>query len=81
MATLRASETFKTGDCGHTVAVAAANEPIVASYTKDQVAHLVGDAGFSDVELLDADALGDRYLRDRAELPIPNSTVTAIATV
>jgi hypothetical protein len=61
------------------VTVAAANEPIVASYTKDQVAHLLGDAGFSDVELLDA--LGARYLRDRTELPLPNSTVIAIATV
>jgi methyltransferase (TIGR00027 family) len=64
-----------------TVTVAAANEPVIASYTKEQVAQLLGEAGFSDVELWDADALGARYLRDRPELPLPNSTVIAIATV
>ena len=64
-----------------TVTVAAANEPIVATYTKDQVAQLLGEAGFNDVELWDADALGARYLQDRPDLPLPNSTVIAIATV
>jgi methyltransferase (TIGR00027 family) len=64
-----------------TVTVAAANEPVIASYTKKQVAQLLGEAGFSDVELWDADALGARYLRDRPELPLPNSTVIVIATV
>jgi hypothetical protein len=53
------------------VTIATADEPIVASCTKDQVAHLLGEAGFNDVELLDAEALGARYLRDRPELPLP----------
>jgi O-methyltransferase involved in polyketide biosynthesis len=61
--------------------VAAAGEPVVATYTRAEVAALLAEAGFGDVELLDASALRDRYLRDRPELPLPATTLIAVATV
>jgi methyltransferase (TIGR00027 family) len=74
-------------ELGHAVrdssaaAVAAAGEPVVATYTRAEVAALLAEAGFGDVELLDASALRDRYLRDRPELPLPATTLIAVATV
>jgi hypothetical protein len=53
----------------------------VATYSRAEVAALLAEAGFGDVELLDASALRDRYLRDRPELPLPATTLIAVATV
>jgi methyltransferase (TIGR00027 family) len=61
--------------------VAAAGEPVVATYSRAEVVALLAEAGFGDVELLDASALRDRYLRDRPELPLPATTLIAVATV
>jgi methyltransferase (TIGR00027 family) len=62
-------------------AVSAAGEPVVATYTTGQVADLLGEAGFGRVELLDAARLRARYLQGRPDLPLPGSTVIAVATV
>lgn len=64
-----------------TVALAAVHEPVVASYSTDQVVTLLRDTGFSGISLFDADALSERYLRGRADLRLPKSTVIAVATV
>ena len=64
-----------------TVTLAAAHEPVVASYSTDQVVTLLRDTGFSGISLLDADALSERYLRGRADLRLPKSTVIAVATI
>ena len=61
--------------------VAADGEPVVATYSRDEVAGLLTEAGFSGIELLDAGQLRDRYLRDRPDLPLPGTTVIAVATV
>jgi hypothetical protein len=61
--------------------VAAAGEPVVATYTRDEAADLLGQAGLSGIELLDAGRLRDRYLWDRPDLPLPGTTLIAIATV
>lgn len=52
-----------------------------ATYTRDQAADLLGEAGFSGIELFDASWLRDRYLRDRPDLPLPGTTLIAVATV
>ena len=62
-------------------AVAAAGEPIVATYTCDEVADLLGEAGFGGIELFDAGQLRGRYLPGRPDLPLPGTTLIAIATV
>jgi len=64
-----------------TVTLRAAHEPVVASYSTDQVVTLLRDTGFSGISLLDADALSERYLRGRADLRLPKSTVIAVATI
>jgi predicted oxidoreductase len=61
--------------------VAAAGEPVVATYSRDEAAGLLGEAGFSGIELSDASRLRDRYLRDRPDLPLPGTTLIAVATV
>jgi hypothetical protein len=74
-------------ELGHAVrestaaAVAAAGEPVVATCTRDEVAALLDEAGFGEVELLDAGGLRDRYLRSRPDLPLPATTLIAVATV
>jgi len=62
-------------------AVTAAGEPVVTAYTRDEAADLLGEAGFGGIELFDADRLRDRYLRDRSDLPLPGTTLIAVATV
>jgi O-methyltransferase involved in polyketide biosynthesis len=62
-------------------AVAAAGEPVVATYTRDQVEDLLRTAGFGRVEIFDATALRARYLSGRKNLELPGSTVIAVATV
>jgi len=62
-------------------AVAAAGEPVVATYTRDEAADMLGGAGFGGIELFDADRLRDRYLPDRPDLPLPGTTLIAVATV
>lgn len=44
---------------------------------------MLHEAGFSDVSVLDAEALGRRYLPLEAQAPLrlPGSTVVAVATV
>jgi methyltransferase (TIGR00027 family) len=61
--------------------VAATGEPVVATYTPDEVADLLSEAGFGSAELFDASRLRDRYLRDRPDLPLPGTTVIAVATI
>jgi methyltransferase (TIGR00027 family) len=61
--------------------VRAASEPVVATYTTEQVVDLLRDTRFSKVELFDAGRLRARYLRGRPDLPLPGSTVIAVATV
>jgi methyltransferase (TIGR00027 family) len=62
-------------------AVAAASEPVVATYTQDQAANLLRAAGFGRVDLFDAAMLQARYLSGRPELELPRSTIIAVATV
>ena len=62
-------------------AVTAAGEPVVAAYTRDEAADLLGEAGFGGIELFDADRLRDRYMRHRSDLPLPGTTLIAVATV
>jgi len=64
-----------------TVAVTASDEPIIATYAPDQVVDLLGHVGFNDIELFDAQALTDRYLRGRIDLRVPNSTIIAAASI
>jgi methyltransferase (TIGR00027 family) len=59
---------------------AADHEPVLAAYTRGQVAELLADAGFSTVELLDAGALAGRYFAGRDDLRLPNSTIIAVAS-
>ncbi len=67
-------------DC--TAATAAATgEPVVAARTRDEAADLLGEAGFGGIELFDASRLRDRYLRDRPDLPLPDTTLIAAATL
>ena len=61
--------------------VAATGKPVVATYTRDEAADPLGEAGFSGIELFDAGRLRDRYLRDRPDLPLPGTTLIAVATV
>ncbi|HEY5303723.1 MAG TPA: class I SAM-dependent methyltransferase [Acidimicrobiales bacterium] len=56
-------------------------EPVLASYTRSEVESLLADSGFSSFELLDSDALSEKYLRGRDDLLLPSSTVIAVATV
>lgn len=53
----------------------------MATYTRGEAADLLGEAGFSGIELFDASRLRDRYLRDRPGLPLPGTTLIAVATV
>ena len=60
--------------------VAATGEPVVATYTPDEAAGLLSEAGFGRAELFDASRLRDRYLRNRPDLPLPGTTLIAVAT-
>jgi len=40
----------------------------------------MGQVGFSCIELFDAGRLRNRYLRDRPDLPLPGTTLIAVAT-
>jgi methyltransferase (TIGR00027 family) len=60
---------------------AAVGDPVLAAYTREEVAGLLARAGFGDVELLDASRMRDRYLRGRPDLPLRTPTLIAIATV
>lgn len=64
-------------------AVAEAHEPVLACYTAAEAASMLRDAGFGDVRVLDARALGRRFLTSKAQAPprLPGSTVVAVATV
>jgi methyltransferase (TIGR00027 family) len=62
-------------------AVAAAGEPVTATYTRDEVAALLAEAGFGHVELFDSGRLRDLYLQGRPDLPLPSTTMIAVATV
>lgn len=64
-----------------TSTVAAVHEPIVGSYSKAEVAQVIGDAGFADVELFDSDALTTRYLGGSAPRRLSNSTIIAVARI
>ena len=67
-------------DCS-SATVADAGEPVMATYTRDEAADLLGRAGFGVVEWFDASRLRDRYLRNRPGLPLPGTTLIAVATV
>lgn len=59
---------------------AASHEPVVTTYTVDDINTLLRDAGFGTVELMDAGALRARYLSTRPDLPHSHSTLIAVAT-
>ena len=59
--------------------VAATGEPVVATYTPDEAAGLLSEAGFGRAELFDSGRLRDRYLRNRPDLPLPGTTLIAVA--
>jgi hypothetical protein len=65
-------------DCTGATA-AATGEPVVATYARDEAAGLLREAGFGRAELFDAARLRDRYLRNRPDLPLPGTTVIAVA--
>jgi len=54
--------------------------PVVATYTPDEAAGLLSEAGFGRAELFDSGRLRDRYLRNRPDLPLPGTTLIAVAT-
>jgi methyltransferase (TIGR00027 family) len=62
-----------------TSSVANAGEPMVATYTPDEVAGLLAEAGFGGMELFDAGRLQARYLPGRTELAPHAGTVIAVA--
>lgn len=62
-------------------AVAASHEPVVTTYSADDISTLLHDAGFQTVELMDAGALRARYLSARPDLLHSHSTLIAVATV
>jgi methyltransferase (TIGR00027 family) len=62
------------------VAVTAAREPITATYARGEVAGLLEETGFTVVELFDSSRLRNLYLQARPDLPLPDTTVIAIAT-
>jgi methyltransferase (TIGR00027 family) len=64
-----------------TLVVTASEEPVVSTYSSEEVVALLGDAGFNDIELFDAHGLSERYLPGRLDVRLPNSTVIAVATV
>lgn len=61
--------------------VTKAGEPVLSSYTKAECEALLGRAGFSSVELLDAKALTGRYFPGGSELTLPSTTLVAVARV
>jgi methyltransferase (TIGR00027 family) len=67
-------------DCTGTT-VAATGEPVVATYTPDEAAGLLGETGFGRAQLFDATRLRDRYLRNQPDLPLPATTLIAVALV
>jgi len=75
------------GPLGHSARDAAAataaadGEPVMAAYTREEVAGLLAEAGFGGADLFGAGRLRDRYLRGRPDLPLHAATVIAIATV
>jgi methyltransferase (TIGR00027 family) len=62
-------------------ALQASGEPVTAAYTRDEVAGLLEAAGFTSVELFDSARLRNLYLQARPDLPLPDTTVIAVATV
>lgn len=54
-------------------------EPVRSTYTRNEVADLLGSVGFSSVALLDAAALKDRYFPGRPDLRLPDSTLVCVA--
>jgi O-methyltransferase involved in polyketide biosynthesis len=56
-----------------------AGEPVTATYTRDEVAALLAEAGFGHVELFDSGRR--RQELGRADLPLPSTTMIAVATV
>jgi methyltransferase (TIGR00027 family) len=62
------------------VAVTAAREPLTATYARGEVARLLEETGFAGVELFDSSRLRNLYLQARPDLPLPDTTVIAVAT-
>jgi methyltransferase (TIGR00027 family) len=72
---------------GETIQTSAASvlqqtgEPIMSTFTREEVRQTMCDAGFAMVQVLDGHYLHDRFLSGRPELQLPSSTVIVIATV
>jgi methyltransferase (TIGR00027 family) len=62
------------------VAVTAAGEPLTATYARGEVAGLLEETGFTGVELFDSSRLRNLYLQARPDLPLPDTSVIAVAT-
>jgi methyltransferase (TIGR00027 family) len=61
--------------------VASVGEPVVSTYRRRDVEPPLRDAGFTDIELLDANELSRRYLQGGDHRVLPGSTVIAVASV
>jgi O-methyltransferase involved in polyketide biosynthesis len=60
--------------------VASVGEPVVSTYRRRDVDAPLRDAGFTEIELLDATELSRRYLQGGDHPVLPASTVIAIAS-
>lgn len=61
--------------------VASAGEPIRSTYTRRECEEMLVGAGFASIELLDAEALADRYRSERPGLQLPATTLIAVVRV
>ncbi len=61
--------------------VARAGEPIRSTYTRGECEELLAGAGFTSIEVLDAESLAGRYCSGRPDLRLPATTVVAVARV
>ncbi len=61
--------------------VARSGEPIRSTYTRGECEEMLAGAGFASIEILDAEALADRYCSGRPDLQLPATTLIAVARV
>jgi methyltransferase (TIGR00027 family) len=75
------------GDLGNTVhseakkVLDAVGEPVLASYTRNEVELLLATSGFSSFKIFDAAELTERFLEGQPDLVLPSSTIITVATV
>jgi methyltransferase (TIGR00027 family) len=59
----------------------AVGEPVLASYTRNEIELLMASSGFSSFKILDSTVLTERYIHGRSDLILPSSTIITVATV